>query len=167
MIFNEAIKHCDVTILEGHRGEKEQNEAFDKGFSKLRFPFSKHNDYPSMAVDAAPFPIDWKDTQRFAYFAGFIIGLGRLMLKGTGYKLISGADWNDNFYTKDHSFLDFPHFELVEDKTNTYDAAHKISIPGPASASRGSDSGLFPTANSAFNYKREPNDEFIRVSYIY
>ena len=79
MIFNTAIRFTDITILEGYRNEEDQNKAFENGFSKLKFPNSKHNVYPSMAVDALPFPIDWKDTQRLTYFVGFIIGLSRPM----------------------------------------------------------------------------------------
>lgn len=49
----------DVTVICGHRGEADQDAAFAKGNSKLRFPHSKHNSYPSLAVDLAPYPIDW------------------------------------------------------------------------------------------------------------
>ena len=45
----------DLTVLCGHRGEKEQNAAFDAGRSKLRYPRSKHNGFPSLAVDVAPY----------------------------------------------------------------------------------------------------------------
>jgi hypothetical protein len=46
-------------------------------------------------------------------FIGKVLGIASQLLKGTGYKLISGIDWNDNGHIKDHSFLDYPHFELV------------------------------------------------------
>lgn len=51
----------DLTVLCGYRGEAEQNAAFDRGASKLRYPKSKHNRIPSLAVDLAPYPIDWHD----------------------------------------------------------------------------------------------------------
>lgn len=112
LIFNEVINHVDCTVLEGHRGEKEQNEAFNKGFSKVRFPNSKHNTYPSMAADVVPYPIDWKDTQRFILFIGIVLGISKMLLNGTNYELISGIDWDNDLNIKEHSFLDYPHFEL-------------------------------------------------------
>lgn len=112
LVFNEVINHVDCAVLEGHRGEKEQNEAFNKGFSKVRFPNSKHNTYPSMAADVVPFPIDWKDTQRFILFIGIVLGISKMLLNGTNYELISGIDWDNDLNIKEHSFLDYPHFEL-------------------------------------------------------
>lgn len=46
----------DLAVLCGYRGEKEQNEAFAKGASKLQWPHSKHNHLPAFAVDLAPLP---------------------------------------------------------------------------------------------------------------
>lgn len=110
-VFNEVIRHRDCTILCGHRNEDEQNEAYRKGFSKLRYPASKHNRLPSSAVDVLPCPIDWKDTERMAHFAGFVLGVAASM----GIHLRSGIDWDSDGYIKDHSFLDYPHFEVVDD----------------------------------------------------
>ena len=64
-IAHEAIKEFDFVVIEGYRGEKEQNEAFAKGFSKLRYPKSKHNKRPSLAFDACPNPIDWQARAKF------------------------------------------------------------------------------------------------------
>ncbi len=64
-IVNELLDHMDVSVLCGYRGEEDQNKAFQEGKSKLKFPMSKHNKKPSLAVDLAPFPIDWKDIGRF------------------------------------------------------------------------------------------------------
>ena len=111
-IFNTVIQYVDCTILEGHRGEKEQNEAYYKGNSQVKFPNSKHNKLPSLAVDAVPYPIDWNDRVRLAYFAGTVIGISKHILKDTGYVLISGIDWDNDNNVKEHQFLDFPHFEL-------------------------------------------------------
>ena len=73
-VFNEVIKHYDCTVICGHRGEKEQNEAFIKGFSKLRFPDSKHNSMPSKAIDVVPFPFtNWNHKLKFVHFAGYVL----------------------------------------------------------------------------------------------
>ena len=57
-LFREVVKHFDCTVIEGHRGKEKQNEAYNKGNSKIKFPNGKHNKSPSVAVDVAPYPID-------------------------------------------------------------------------------------------------------------
>lgn len=109
-LFNEVVKHFDCTVISGHRGEKEQNEAFAKGFSKLRYPNSKHNRKPSLAADVVPFPIDWKDTNRMRVFAGFVLGIASQM----EIKIRWGGDWDSDTEVKDNSFQDLPHFEIAE-----------------------------------------------------
>ena len=42
-IFIEVIKHFDCTILQGKRGEFEQNDYYSRGLSKLVWPRRKHN----------------------------------------------------------------------------------------------------------------------------
>lgn len=114
-IFNEVIKYFDCSVIEGHRGEYEQNEAFKNKKSKLKYPKSKHNKIPAMAVDAVPYPIDWKDTNRMRYFAGFVVGIANL-LKDRGiidHALRWGGDWNRNTQLKDNKFQDLPHYELI------------------------------------------------------
>jgi hypothetical protein len=61
-------------------------------------------------VDAAPYPIDWNNTERFAYMQGLIKGIA--MAKGI--KIRSGIDWDGDGDITDHSFMDYPHFELDE-----------------------------------------------------
>ena len=76
---NEAIKHFDFSVLEGHRPEREQNEAYDAGRSQRLWPTGSHNSMPSKAVDVAPYPIDWEDAQSFVYLAGCIRGIGAFL----------------------------------------------------------------------------------------
>lgn len=54
-IFEEAIKIYDITIIEGHRNEVDQNKQFEEGDSRLKWPDSNHNELPSQAVDAMPY----------------------------------------------------------------------------------------------------------------
>jgi len=42
VIALEAIKEFDFTVVCGYRGEKDQNEAFARGASKLKWPDSKY-----------------------------------------------------------------------------------------------------------------------------
>tara|TARA_R110002073_G_scaffold121345_2_gene263774 strand:+ start:12699 stop:13166 length:468 start_codon:yes stop_codon:yes gene_type:complete len=64
-VLHEAIKHYDFSVLEGHRDEETQNKYVETGASKLKFPYSKHNKYPSLAVDIVPYPVDWENLHRF------------------------------------------------------------------------------------------------------
>lgn len=64
-VCKELIKQFDFTLLEGFRGQKAQDEAYEKGNSHLRYPNSAHNKKPSLAADLAPWPIDWGNLARF------------------------------------------------------------------------------------------------------
>jgi hypothetical protein len=107
-LFNEVVKNFDCSVLVGHRGEKEQNEAYDKGNSQVRWPKGKHNSNPSTAVDVAPYPIDWEDRERFTYFAGFVMGVAANL----GISLRWGGDWDSDTDLSDNNFDDLVHFEL-------------------------------------------------------
>ena len=111
-VFYQVIKHFDCSVLEGHRGEELQNKYFNEGKSKVKFPKGKHNANPSNAVDVVPWPVDWDDTDRMYYFAGFVKGIAAML----DIPLRWGGDWNDNTEVKDTGFKDLPHFELK--KTN-------------------------------------------------
>ena len=115
MLMNEAIKYIDFSVIEGHRGQAAQQAAFAAGNTKLHWPNGKHNKSPSMAVDIAPYPLDWQDTQRFVYFAGYIMVIAKMLLaQGKMTHVIRwGGDWDSDTLFKDESFRDFGHFELV------------------------------------------------------
>jgi len=107
-----ACPECpsDMTVLCGYRGEAEQNAAFESGASKLRFPQSRHNQYPSLAVDVAPYvngSVSW-DWDHYYPLAAHIKGTWtRLQAAGRfseAYDLEWGGDWQ--------SFKDGPHWQL-------------------------------------------------------
>ena len=108
-LFNEVIKTVDCSVLEGHRGKARQNELYQDGKSKVKFPKGRHNANPSNAVDVVPYPVDWDDRERFHLFAGFVLGIASQM----GISIRWGGDWNQNFEVDDNKFDDFPHFELM------------------------------------------------------
>ncbi|MEA1079525.1 hypothetical protein [Marinobacter qingdaonensis] len=114
-VFQRVIRVFDHSVLCGHRGKDEQNRFFRQGKSKVRWPNGKHNSVPSMAVDAAPWPIDWHDRERFSLFAGFVIGIAREMYDdGEIDHLIRwGGDWDCDTEVTDNGFDDLPHFELI------------------------------------------------------
>ena len=116
IIFAEVLPFFDHSIICGHRGEQEQTVAFESGFSKVNYPDSKHNGYPSLAVDAVPYPIDWKDEKRMIYFAGFVMSTAKRLKKEgrISHDLRWGGDWDKDTELKDNKFQDYPHFELIK-----------------------------------------------------
>lgn len=118
LIFETVLKDRDHTLTEGYRPEERQNEMFDKGLSKLKFPNSKHNTIPSMAVDAWPF-VDGDisfDNRQCYYFAGYVLAVADHLYK-TGrisHLLRWGGDWDRDNNIKDQSFNDLGHFELIK-----------------------------------------------------
>ena len=107
-LFLEVIKHFDCSVICGTRSMDEQNEAFNKGFSKVKYPNSKHNSLPSKAADVCPYPIEWENTDRMKFFIGFVLGVASQM----GIEVTSGIDWDGDTFIKDTHFMDHPHFQL-------------------------------------------------------
>lgn len=111
-LFQQVVKTYDCTILCGHRGKIDQNKAFNSEpqRSKLKWPDGPHNEYPSKAVDAAPWPVNWEDTKRFYHFAGYVQGVAKQM----DIPIRWGGDWDKDFDLNDQTFNDLVHFELVQ-----------------------------------------------------
>lgn len=113
LVFKEAIKVRDISILCGFRSKEEQDVAFKTGNSKTPWPQSKHNVFPSLAVDAIPYPFDnkyWKDREFWISWSSWVRGFAA----GKGVILRSGYDWDSDFDFRDQTFYDGPHFELVD-----------------------------------------------------
>ncbi len=99
----------DLTVLCGHRGELEQEIAFKSGASKLRWPKSKHNAMPSLAVDVAPLlegKVSW-DWELYRQLSPLVKAEWAQMEKEGltgGAKLTWGGDWD--------RLPDGPHWQL-------------------------------------------------------
>ena len=104
-----VVKQYDIKIAEGHRGEADQNRYEAQGFSKLKFPDSKHNKWPSLAVDVDPYPIDFNKKERYYYMAGVVMVVAYKM----GIKIRWGGDWDGDKDFYDQQLYDLRHFELV------------------------------------------------------
>ena len=109
-VFNDVIKYFDCAILEGHRGQALQHLYFTQHKSKVDWPNGEHNKLPSRAIDVVPYPVDWKDTNRICYFAGFVVGIAAHM----GIRIRWGKDWDMDTDLNDQTFIDSPHFELAD-----------------------------------------------------
>lgn len=118
-LFDKVVLDFDCTVLEGHRNEADQNAAYERGNSTLRFPKGKHNAIPSMAVDVAPFPIDWKNTSRFYWFAGYVLGVADALYRDgkMTHRIRWGGDWDRDYDITDEKGLkDLVHYELIKVK---------------------------------------------------
>ena len=109
-ICKEAILLLDFSVLDGHRTKDNQDKAVADGKSKVEYPNSKHNSLPSLAIDIAPYPIDWDDRERFTLLAGLIIGIA----SQKGYVVRWGGAWNGLSTMNKNRFDDLVHFELVD-----------------------------------------------------
>ena len=124
-LFNEVIKEFDCTVIYGHRTPEEQFELFKKG-RELRngtwvkvgptvtdkdgtIKKSKHNYKPSKAVDVCPYPLNWADTDGFMALADVV----RRKAKELGITVTWGADWDSDGNIKEHSLIDYPHWEIA------------------------------------------------------
>lgn len=114
-LFFEIIRTVDCSILEGYRNQEDQDRAFAAGNTKLKWPDGKHNHQPSYAVDVAPHPLDWKNTKRFYWFGGYVLGIAS-RLKEAGkmtHAIRWGGDWDGDNDLDDQTFNDLVHFELI------------------------------------------------------
>lgn len=108
-ICERVIISYDFRVLEGHRSNERQAELLAQNLTTLEPGKSKHNLNPSLAVDIAPYPIDWEDRTRFFLLAGFMFQAAADL----NVRIRWGGDWNMNWVHTDQKFHDLPHFELV------------------------------------------------------
>ena len=116
----------DFGISEGFRTLERQNDLYEQGKSKIDGinKMGKHNVNPSEAVDIYIYHPD-PDTRReiiyntdhLSYIAGVVdASANELFDKGEIKHLIRwGANWDsDGVIALDHSFDDYPHFEIIK-----------------------------------------------------
>ncbi len=108
-LMNEAIKVADFTILDSQRGRADQEKTVKGGFSKVHYGDSAHNWTPALALDIAPYPIDWDDAKRFTKLQVEVIGP---IAKRLGIPIRQGVDFNRNGILTDDKWDDLPHVEM-------------------------------------------------------
>lgn len=115
LLFNDVIKDWDCTVVYGHRSVAEQQKLFARG----RFEpgdivtycdgvniLSKHNHYPSLAVDVVPYPSLFNDLEEIKRFAAFVMDKAK-DLKRDGY-IDSVIQWGGSW----QNFKDYPHYQI-------------------------------------------------------
>lgn len=99
-LTQEAIKFINFTVICGYRDEKNQTMAYYSGASKVQWPGSKHNRFPSEAFDFIPCPFkSWNDTDSFAR----VVDVFKVVAAKKDIKISCGADWK---------WKDWGHIEL-------------------------------------------------------
>jgi peptidoglycan L-alanyl-D-glutamate endopeptidase CwlK len=88
------------TVLDSQRGRAAQERAFALGNSKAHFGQSAHNWSPAVAVDVVPYPIDWKNLNRFKALGAFVTAKAQSL----GIQVTWGATFK--------KLKDYPHYEL-------------------------------------------------------
>jgi hypothetical protein len=108
-LFMEVSKYSPCTVVCGFRNEEDQNALFNSGNSEKKFPNSKHNVFPSLAVDVIPYDeqSQYPSRERLNFFGGYVIGVADQL----GIKL----NWGPYMLYFDESVAHSPysHFELV------------------------------------------------------
>jgi len=111
-LVDEMINHRDFSIIEGHRSREAQDHYYETGKSKVKWPNSRHNTFPSEAMDIIPYPFkpaDWENRELWVGWSNWVVGFAA----ARGVTLRSGYDWDRDFDHRDQTFMDGPHFELV------------------------------------------------------
>lgn len=117
---NEVLRVHDCSVIWGYRDEDTQNEFFHAKKSTKKFPYSKHNRYPSDAIDLAPYVpalggITW-DTEYSLYFCGLALGIADQLYFNNKieYPIRAGVNWSTNRQQnfKTNKFRDTYHFEI-------------------------------------------------------
>lgn len=122
LLADEVLKIHDCSIFQGYRDEKTQNKYFESGTSSVKYPLSKHNFYPSRAIDLAPYIKDEDpyDMERVLFFAGIVVAVAdRLYREGSmAHRLKWGGTWSYNAEAKfafdRNGFYDGIHFQLED-----------------------------------------------------
>lgn len=100
----------DIVVIEGHRSNERQDELKRQKLSEKSAGESKHNHFPSLAIDLMPSPATkWDDIETFKRFGEFMIGVAA----GLDILIRWGGDWDMDGKTNDQKFNDYVHFELI------------------------------------------------------
>lgn len=120
LLCDTVLLYHDCSILWGHRDKLTQDTLVANGFSQLSYPNSKHNKWPSNAVDLIPYrrgynPYGTEKEQAYGkYFCGLVNGIAT-MLHYEGHirhRIIWGGSWSTQRDKPLARFYDGFHWEL-------------------------------------------------------
>lgn len=77
-LMNKLADVRDVSLIWGYRDKELQNSFYRKG-TGVRYPFSKHNVYPSLAVDVVPYPSQYDSIEELNMMLGSIQALSHML----------------------------------------------------------------------------------------
>jgi len=122
LVMMMAIQVVDICLIDGLRDKETQDKYFRNDTSHVQWPYSRHNKTldplldksevdVSDAVDAIPWPTQYRDKEQMILAAGVILACAALI----GVELRWGGDWDRNgiINNKRDDFFDCWHFELV------------------------------------------------------
>lgn len=107
---------ADITLVYpfgGYRDAQTQAALVEAGASTLRWPDSKHNKYPSQAVDLQPYPRPVEEEKLWGAL-GYLAGRAFGIAKEEGFDIRWGGDWNGDGDLTNQNFDDLFHIELVD-----------------------------------------------------
>ena len=105
VLMRAVLQVQDISIICGHRTKQTQNSYYRSGTSKLKWPDSKHNKSPSLAVDIIAYPFcGWNNLDAFKELS--------VIVKEKADELGIKIKWGGDF----KSFVDMPHWQLEEDE---------------------------------------------------
>jgi len=110
-LFTRVGERRSVQVIQGPRTVQQEVDAITTHHSALKNPMdSLHVIGPgrplSLAVDAAPWPVDWKDIPGFVNLA--------VVVKSCALELGIALEWGGDW----QSFKDYSHYQLLQETTN-------------------------------------------------
>lgn len=122
-LFRDVVKRFDCQILETLRTTERQQSLYAQGRTTPGAIVtqkdgvnrrSSHQARPgesfSRAVDVLPYPVNWHDTDRMHYFAGYV----KRVAEELGIRVRWGGDWDGDTEVGDENFKDLPHWEILD-----------------------------------------------------
>ena len=110
---NIVLEIKDHSILQGHRDQEEQDEAYyaEPQRSKVSWPHGKHNGTPSLALDVQTYPRPKKE-QKLREEQYYLLGMYAGVLHMLGEDFRTGADWDQDGEISDNGWDDLFHVEI-------------------------------------------------------
>ena len=114
-IAHRVLRIKDHSIIQGHRGKRSQDAAFnaDPPRTYLPWPKGKHNKKPSLAIDVQTYPRpDGEEAIREEQI--YLLGIYKGVAQEQGILVRTGADFDRDGQVSDSTWYDLFHVEIDE-----------------------------------------------------